>query len=99
PLGNAVRGDDRDNSDGDTMAILPRRLFTELGYWYEKAGLTVDWELYRTLRDDGRHGAVIPELLGRYSVRGGSMSRSFAVEARERAHSEGLSRRRLRKLG
>ena len=99
PLGNAVRGDDRANSDGDTMAVLPRRLFTELGYWYEKAGLTVDWELYRTLRDDGRRGAVIPELLGRYRVRGDSMSRSFSVEVRERAHSEGLSRRRLRRLG
>jgi glycosyltransferase involved in cell wall biosynthesis len=99
PLGNAVRRDDRVNADGDTMALLPRRLFTELGYWYERAGLTVDWELYRTLRDDGRYGAVIPELLGRYRVRGDSMSRSFAVEARERAHSEGLSRRRLRRLG
>ncbi|HKI67510.1 MAG TPA: glycosyltransferase, partial [Solirubrobacterales bacterium] len=98
PLGNAVRSDDRVNTDGDTMALLPRRAFTGLGYWYEKAGLTVDWELYRTLRDDGRYGAVIPELLGRYRVRGGSMSRAFAVEARERALSEGLSRRRLRSL-
>jgi glycogen synthase len=99
PLGNAVRSDDRFNSDGDTMAVLPRRIFSELGYWYREAGMTVDWELYRTLRDGGRYGAVIPELLGRYRVRSGSISRAFTQEAHARALGEGLSRRRLRSLG
>lgn len=98
PLGNAVRSDDRFNSDGDTMAVLPRRIFSEHGYWYREAGMTVDWELYRTLRDDGRYGAVIPELLGRYRVRSGSISRAFTQETHARALEEGLSRRRLRSL-
>ena len=98
PLGNAVRSDDRFNSDGDTMAVLPRRLFSELGYWYQEAGMTVDWELYRTLRDDGRYGAVIPELLGRYRVRRGSISRAFTREAHDLALAEGISRRRLRSM-
>lgn len=98
PLGNAVRSDETINSDGDTIAVLPRRLFTELGYWYRKSGMTVDWELYRTLRDDGRYGAVMPELLGRYRVRPGSISRSFPPGTHDHAWGESLSRRRLRKL-
>lgn len=96
PLGNAVRSDDRINSDGDTMALLPRRLFSDLGYRYPESGMATDWELYRQLRGDGRYGAVIPELLGRYRVRQGSISRAFAPGTHERAWDEALSRRRVR---
>lgn len=98
PLGNAVRSDDRFNSDGDTMAVLPRRVFADLGHRYAESGMAGDWELYRTLRDAGRYGAVIPELLGRYRVRPNSISRAFAEGTHDRAWGEALSRRRLRSL-
>jgi glycogen synthase len=98
PLGNAVRSDDKFNSDGDTMALLPRRVFRDLGHRYTESGMAGDWELYRTLRDAGRYGAVIPELLGRYRVRPNSISRAFADGTHDRAWGEALSRRRLRGL-
>jgi len=98
PLGNAVRSDDRFNSDGDTMAVLPRRVFTDLGHRYAESGMAGDWELYRTLRDAGCYGAVIPELLGRYRVRPKSISRAFAAGVHDRAWDEALSRRRMRSL-
>src|SRR5262249_44108603 len=69
PLGNSVVRDEDLNWDGDTFALVDRRLFTELGYRYEtEASPYGDWELYRRLREDGRFGAVIPERLGRYRV-------------------------------
>jgi glycosyltransferase involved in cell wall biosynthesis len=98
PLGNAVRSDDEFNSDGDTMAVLPRRLFADLGYGYQELGMAGDWELYRQLREDGRYGAVIPELLGRYRVRSNSISRAFAEGSHDPTWGEALSRRRLRSL-
>ncbi len=97
-LGNAVRAGDSVNSDGDTMAVLPRRLFSQLGYRYAETSLMSDWELYRVLRDDGRYGAVIPEPLGRYRVRSGSVARSVPSDVIARSWDEALSRRRLRSL-
>jgi glycosyltransferase involved in cell wall biosynthesis len=79
PLGNGVRSDNAINSDGDTIAVMPRRVFTELDYRYdEQAAIASDWALYRMLKDDGRLGAVIPERLARYRVRGDSITNTTA---------------------
>lgn len=96
-LGNAVRHDDAINSDGDTLALMPRRLFAREGYRYEEgAALMADWELYRRLREDGRYGMVIPALLGNYRLRGASLSRQMVGPLHSQAWDEALSRRRLR---
>lgn len=99
PLGNAVRSDDAINSDGDSIAIMPRRLFTRDGYSFEETSvLLADWELYRRLREDGRYGAVIPALAANYRVRAGSVSRSATGDLHALSWDEALSRRRLRAL-
>jgi glycosyltransferase involved in cell wall biosynthesis len=94
PLGNSVLAEDTGNWDGDTLALLPRSLFSELGYGYETAAtMQSDWELYRRLREDGKFGAVIPERLGRYRVRGGSITQSHS----ERIHTLGWEEARMRR--
>jgi glycosyltransferase involved in cell wall biosynthesis len=99
PLGNGVRSDEAINSDGDTIAVMPRRLFGELGYRHDElAGMASDWALYRQLKDDGRLGAVIPEQLARYRVRGDSLSHAVAPRQHGDSWGEVLSRRRARKL-
>jgi glycosyltransferase involved in cell wall biosynthesis len=97
PLGNAVRSDEAVNSDGDTIAVMPRRLFAELGYGYDTGALMADWAFYRMLRDDGRFGAVIPELLARYRVRLNSLSRTLAGDTHAIAWDETLSARQARR--
>ena len=103
PLGNRVvsadsnESSDSNNWDGDAIALLPRRLFSELGYRYEPlAGMQSDWELYRRLREDGRFGAVIPELLARYRVDPGSLSRAHELALHRRTWGEARTRRRKR---
>lgn len=99
PLGNAVRSDDAINSDGDAIALMPRRLFARDGYCFEvDSVLLADWEFYRRLREDGRYGAVIPALTANYRVRSGSVSRSAAGDLHALSWNETLSRRRLREL-
>jgi glycosyltransferase involved in cell wall biosynthesis/GT2 family glycosyltransferase len=99
PLGNAVRSDDAINSDGDSIALMPRRLFAREGYSYEEDGvLMADWELYRRLREDGRFGAVIPALEANYRMRPGSLSHLAVGGRHAHAWDEALSRRRLRAL-
>jgi glycogen synthase len=99
PLGNGVRSDDAINSDGDTIAVMPRRLFTELGYAYaEQAPISSDWALYRVFKDDGRFGAVIPEQLARYRVRGDSLSGSTAAAAQKLSWDEVVTFRRARRV-
>lgn len=98
PLGNGVRSDEAINSDGDTIAVMPRRLFTELGYRYDAGAAMSDWALYRTLRDDGRFGAVIPERLARYRVRQDSLSHSLGGGTHALAWDETLSARRARRM-
>jgi glycosyltransferase involved in cell wall biosynthesis len=99
PLGNAVRSDDAINSDGDSIALIPRRLFAQEGYGYEEdAILLADWELYRRLREDGRFGAVIPAFEANYRMRVGSVSQLAAGDRHALAWDEALSRRRLRAL-
>jgi glycogen synthase len=99
PLGNAVRSDDAINSDGDAIALMPRRLFSREGYAYEEDGvLMADWEFYRRLREDGRFGAVIPALEANYRMRPGSVSNVAVGDRHAQAWDEALSRRRLRAL-
>ncbi len=100
PLGNRVvsadsnESSDSNNWDGDAIALLPRRLFFELGYRYERlAGMQSDWELYRHLREDGRFGAVIPEPLARYRVDPGSLSRAYELGLHQRTWGEARTRR------
>jgi glycogen synthase len=105
PLGNRVvaddsyRSNDSNNWDGDTIALLPRRIFAELGYRFDPlAGIQSDWELYRNLREDGRFGAVIPALLARYRVRPDSLARAHGEALYQRAWGEARSRRRMRAM-
>jgi glycosyltransferase involved in cell wall biosynthesis len=99
PLGNAVRSDDAINSDGDSIAVIPRRLFVREGYAYEEDGvLMADWELYRRFREDGRFGAVMPVLEANYRMRPGSLSNLAVGDRHALAWDEALSRRRLRAL-
>jgi hypothetical protein len=57
-----------------------------------------DWELYRWLRADGRFGAVVPERLGRYRVRPGSILRSHGVKLRELGWAESRDRNLQRRV-
>jgi hypothetical protein len=98
-LGNGVRSDDAINSDGDTIAVMPRRLFGELGYSYdEEAPISSDWAFYRVLKDDGRFGAVIPERLARYRVRADSLSRTTGPAQHTLSWDEVLALRLARKV-
>jgi glycogen(starch) synthase len=99
PLGNGVRSDEAINSDGDAIAVMPRRLFSELGYRYdEMSAMSSDWSFYRLLRDDGRFGAVIPERLARYRLRDDSLSHAVATSWHADSWDETRSRRRARRL-
>jgi glycosyltransferase involved in cell wall biosynthesis len=98
PLGNAVRSDESINSDGDAIAVMPRRLFSELGFEFEpSSALLGDWALYRSLRDHGRFGKVIPEQLARYLIRAGSISRTYS-DVGHIAWGEAVSRRRAKRM-
>ena len=97
PLGNAVVVEDSENWDGDAIALLPRRLFSELGFGYgQESSLHDDWEFYRWLRSAGHLGAVMPELLARYRVRPGSLLRSHSKPGFEAAWAESRIRSRGR---
>jgi glycosyltransferase involved in cell wall biosynthesis len=93
PLGNSVLAGYEENWDGDTLAMLPRRVFTELGFEYHPEGsMHSDWELYRWLREAGRFGAVIPERLARYRVLPDSLMRGYSDELQDRSWSESEER-------
>lgn len=94
PLGNSVLAEDSANWDGDAIAVLPRRLFSELGYGYDTT-LQADWSLYRRFRNDGRFGAVIPERLARYRVRDDSLTKSNDLTIHERSWNESRLSRSL----
>jgi glycosyltransferase involved in cell wall biosynthesis len=97
PLGNAVLSDYGENWDGDTMALLPRRVFTELGFEYDPEGsMHSDWQLYRLMREHGAYGAVVPERLGRYRVLQSSLIRSYPQQLQSRSWSESRERSLLR---
>jgi glycosyltransferase involved in cell wall biosynthesis/sulfur carrier protein ThiS len=96
PLGNAVLSGYKENWDGDTLAMLPRRVFTELGFEFHPEGsMHSDWELYRWLRDRGHYGTVIPERLARYRVLPDSLMRGYSNELQGRSWTESQERIRL----
>jgi glycosyltransferase involved in cell wall biosynthesis len=98
-LGNAVLADDRENWDGDTLAMLPRRVFTELGFEYHPEGsMHSDWQLYRWMRRRGLHGAVIPELLARYRVLSQSIIHSYPHQLQERSWWEAREQEELKEM-
>jgi glycogen synthase len=89
PLGNSVLSGDSENWDGDTLAMLPRRVFTELGFGFHPEGsMHSDWQLYRWMRRRGFYGAVIPERLARYRVLGDSLIRAHTQEQQDRSWRE-----------
>jgi glycosyltransferase involved in cell wall biosynthesis len=93
PLGNSVLGGYAENWDGDTLAMLPRRVFTELGFEYHREGsMHSDWELYRWLHAAGQFGAVIPERLARYRVLPDSLMRGYSEDLQRRSWSESEKR-------
>ncbi|HET9198023.1 MAG TPA: glycosyltransferase [Solirubrobacterales bacterium] len=93
PLGNAVLAGYEENWDGDTLAMLPRRVFAELGFEYHPEGsMHSDWELYRWLREAGRFGTVIPERLARYRVLPDSLMRGYSERLQDRSWSESEER-------
>lgn len=105
PLGNRVvsadsnESHDSGNWDGGTIALLPRQVFSELGYRYEPiAAMQSDRELYRHLREDGRFGAVIPELLARHRVRPDALSTVNPLSLHERTWDEARTRRKKRAI-
>ncbi len=96
-LGNAVVEHEERNWDGDALALLPRRLFAELGYCYGPEGsMHADWELYRWLHRDGRYGTVIPERLARYRILPQSLLRAHSEELQEYGWNEARDRNRQR---
>jgi glycosyltransferase involved in cell wall biosynthesis len=89
PLGNSVLSEDSENWDGDTLALLPRRVFTELDFEFHPEGsMHSDWQLYRSMRRRGAYGAVIPERLARYRVREDSLIRAHTQELQDRSWRE-----------
>ncbi|HEY7255340.1 MAG TPA: glycosyltransferase [Solirubrobacterales bacterium] len=96
-LGNRVlRHEGSENWDGDTFALLPRRMLLDLGFFHEPEGAThADWEFFRRLRDEGRFGLVIPEKLIRYRVRPDSLMRSWTGRIRAQTRAE-MEDRRIR---
>jgi glycosyltransferase involved in cell wall biosynthesis len=99
PVGNSVVRDDTNNWDGDTLALLPRAIFTELGYRFDPSAVIYsDWELYRWLREDDRYGTVIPERLARYKVLPSSLQRAHGMRMQRRGWDEARSRRALRAI-
>jgi glycogen(starch) synthase len=99
PLGNGVVWDDARNWDGDTIAMFPRRIFSELGFCYGPEGsMHSDWELYRWLRSEGRIGTVIPERLARYRVLPGSLLRAHGAELQQWGWNESRDRNAARRV-
>ena len=93
-LGNRVMRDDSVNWDGDTLALIPRELLSGLGFFHDREAAThTDWEFYRRLRDLGRFGMVIPEMLARYRIRPGSLMRTWGDDTVDRGWREGRDRR------
>jgi hypothetical protein len=72
-------------------------LLLELGTFHETEGGTyADWEFYRRLREEGRFGAVIPEMLALYRYRPDSLMRGLS-EATQRPTIMEMRDRRIRR--
>ncbi|HRE00128.1 MAG TPA: glycosyltransferase family A protein, partial [Ilumatobacteraceae bacterium] len=60
----------------DAQAMLRRDVLVEFGGYRTDDPLVFgweDWELWLRLASAGRHGVLVPEMLGRYRVQAGSM--------------------------
>jgi glycosyltransferase involved in cell wall biosynthesis len=98
PLGNRVIGGEEENWDGDTAAVLPRRVFEALPEPFaEQQSIQGDWLLYRRLRERGEYGAVIPEPLVRYRVHPDSILRTNDRRLHKLSWEEGWDWRTLAK--
>ena len=98
-IGNRVMRDDSVNRDGDTLALVPCALISELGFFHELEATThTDWEFYRRLREQNRFGMVIPEQLARYRVRPESLMRSWSIDTVEKGWWESRDRRVRRQI-
>ncbi|HET9593486.1 MAG TPA: glycosyltransferase, partial [Solirubrobacterales bacterium] len=96
PLGNRVLSSEEENWDGDTAALVRRRVFDELPDAFpEQQSIQGDWLTYRSLRERGEYGAVIPERLVRYRVHPDSNLRSSDQRLHARSWEEGRDWRRL----
>lgn len=96
PLGNRVLSEEGENWDGDTSALLPRRVLDLLQPPLAADGpMQGDWLLYRRLRALEEYGAVIPERLVRYRVLPQSLLRGLDEELHARAWAEGKDWRKL----
>jgi glycosyltransferase involved in cell wall biosynthesis len=96
PLGNRVLSDEEENWDGDTAALVPRRVLATLpGAFSEQHSIQGDWLTYRRLRERGEYGAVIPERLVRYRIHPESNLRSSDQRLHVRSWQEGRDWRRL----
>jgi glycogen synthase len=96
PLGNHVLGDEKENWDGDTSALVSRRAVDRLQPPFAWDGpMQGDWLFYRRLRELGEYGAVIPEQLVRYRVRPQSVLREHDERLHERTWAEGRDWRAL----
>jgi glycosyltransferase involved in cell wall biosynthesis len=98
PLGNRVVRGEEENWDGDTAALLPRRVFDALPEPFaEQQSIQGDWLLYRRLRERGEYGAVIPEPLVRYRVHPDSILRTNDRRLHKLSWEEGWDWRTLAK--
>lgn len=96
PLGNRVLAEEEENWDGDTSALLPRRVLDLVRPPLAVGGpMQGDWFLYRRLRALGEYGAVIPERLIRYRVLPQSQLRALDEELHARSWAEGKDWREL----
>jgi glycogen synthase len=88
PFGNWTDLMERNNVGGTCAAVIRRSLF-ETGFAYS-TDLTSyeDWLLYLELHNAGHHGAVIPERLIQYRVRGESMMRTVGSPRLARLFAE-----------
>ena len=87
PLGNWSGLLEQTNVAGSATALFRRTVFDDFSYHPDLTSYE-DWYLYQELRDDGRHGAVVPEYLIAYRVRSDSMTRSIAIDNREVLRAE-----------
>lgn len=96
PLGNRVLSGEEENWDGDTIALLPRRVLEALDPVFSPGvAMHADWLLYRRLRGYGKYGAVIPERLARYRVRPDSLLRAHDERLHGRSWEEARDLRKL----
>jgi glycogen synthase len=96
PLGNRVLGEEKENWDGDTSALVSRTALELLRPPFVPDGpMQGDWLFYRRLREAGAYGAVIPEQLVRYRVRARSVLREHDDRLHRRTWAEGSDWKKL----